>query len=84
MTPVLALPGITPAAFNSRLTQPLFTELANLLQNALFASEQMGLRSLKAVNSKTIVIEFHKIFFTFQSAHEQHYDSTLRAFRIHE
>jgi hypothetical protein len=45
MTPALALPGITPAAFNSGLTQPLFTELANLLQNALFATEQMGLRS---------------------------------------
>ena len=39
--PALARPGIAPAAFNSRLTQPLFTELANLLENALFATEQM-------------------------------------------
>jgi hypothetical protein len=84
MTPALAPPGITPAAFNSWLTQPLFTELANLPQNALFATEQMGLRSPRAANSKTIVIEFRKIFFTFQSAHDKHYDSTLRAFRIHE
>jgi hypothetical protein len=44
-TTALACPGITPAAFNSRLTQPLFTELANLLQNALFATDQMRLRS---------------------------------------
>jgi hypothetical protein len=44
-TTALACPGIAPAAFNSRLTQPLFTELASLLQNALFATDQMRLRS---------------------------------------
>jgi hypothetical protein len=45
LIPTLARPGITPAAFNSGLTQPLFTELANLLQNALFATDDMRLRS---------------------------------------
>src|SRR6476469_6747890 len=45
LIPTLARPGIAPAAFNSWLMHPLFTELANLLQNALFATEQMGLRS---------------------------------------
>jgi hypothetical protein len=40
----VARAGITPALFNSWLTQPLFTELANLLQNALFATGQIGLR----------------------------------------
>jgi hypothetical protein len=45
LSPALARPGIAPAAFNSGLTQPLFTELANLLQNALFATDQMRLRS---------------------------------------
>ena len=38
----------------------------------------------RAANSKTIVIKFRKIFFTVQSAHDKHCDSTLRAFRIHE
>jgi hypothetical protein len=32
LIPALVRPGIAPAAFNSGLTQPLFTELANLLQ----------------------------------------------------
>ncbi len=32
LIPALARAEITPAVFNSRLTQPLFTELANLLQ----------------------------------------------------
>jgi len=41
----LARTGLTPALFNSGLTQPLFTELANLLQNALFATGQLRLRS---------------------------------------
>jgi hypothetical protein len=45
LTTALTCPGIAPAAFNSGLTQPLFTELANLLQNALFATDQMRLRS---------------------------------------
>jgi hypothetical protein len=30
LIPALARPGIAPAAFNSELMQPLFTELANL------------------------------------------------------
>src|SRR5947207_14318271 len=42
LTPPLARPGIAPAAFNSRLTQPLFTELANLLQNTRRATELPG------------------------------------------
>src|SRR5206468_5857178 len=32
--------AIDPFVFSSRLTQPLFTRLANLLQNTLFASAQ--------------------------------------------
>jgi hypothetical protein len=43
VTPALPRAGIARAAFNSGLTQPLFTELANLLQIVLFASEQMEL-----------------------------------------
>ena len=38
----MARPGIAPAAFNSGLMQPLFTELANLPQNTRCASEPLG------------------------------------------
>src|SRR6202030_3172866 len=40
--PVAARPGIHPAAFSSGLTQPLFTELPNLRQNALDANCSSG------------------------------------------
>jgi hypothetical protein len=83
VTPTPARPGVAPAAFNSRLMQPLFTELANLLQNALFATGQM-IAIPKAANSTTIVIEFCEIFFTVPICPSQHYNATLRAFRIHE
>src|SRR5436305_7037636 len=39
LTPAVAL-GEIPAVFNSRLMQPLFTKMANLLQNTGQASEQ--------------------------------------------
>ena len=48
MSPALARFELVPAAFNSALTQPLFTELANLLQNALFATGQIELQSTEA------------------------------------
>src|SRR5437868_11592398 len=65
--PALLWPGaLTPPAarrkfgtvvFNSWLTQPLFTSLANLLQNVVRASKQ--------ANSKTIVTEFSRDFLYF-------------------
>ena len=38
----------------------------------------------RAANSKTIVSNFARFSLRFQSAHDKHYDFTLRAFRIHE
>ena len=46
MPPALARTGIAPALFNSWLTQPLFTELANLLQIVRFATEQIYVSNL--------------------------------------
>src|SRR6476469_7162550 len=63
LIPALVRPGIIPAAFNSVLTQPLVTEFANLLQNALFATDQMRVRS-QSREFPTIVY-FRKIFLTF-------------------
>src|ERR1043166_3941221 len=40
LTLAVARGEIGPIVFNSRLTQPLFTRLPNLLQNTLCASEQ--------------------------------------------
>jgi hypothetical protein len=59
---VLARPGVAPALFNSRLTQPLFTELANLLQNALFATEQIGFAIPALQIPKRSVSKFRKFF----------------------
>jgi hypothetical protein len=77
-------PGIAPAAFNSRLTHPLFTELANLLQNALFATGQMGLQSPELRIPKQSLSNFARFSLRFQSVHGKYCDSILRAFRIHE
>ena len=63
LTTALACPGITPAAFNSGLTQPLFTELANLLQNGLFATDQMPLRSAESRIRKQSVSNFADLLY---------------------
>src|SRR6476660_7012953 len=84
LTPALICPGIAPAAFNSGLTQPLFTELANLLQNALFATDRIRLRSAEVRIPKQ----------SYQISQDFPYVSnvpmtnitvfTLRPFRVHE
>jgi hypothetical protein len=84
LTPALAGRGITPALFNSRLTQPLFTELANLLQNAVFATEQMRLRFPERQIPKQSLSNFERFSLPFQSARGKHFDSGLRVSRIHE
>jgi len=90
--PVLLKPGTliaavapreTPMVFNSRLMQPLFTRMANLLQNALRANEQMQFRSHSA-NSKTIVTEFSQDFLCFSNLLMTNTTIPLCAFRIHE
>jgi hypothetical protein len=52
--------------FNSRLTQPLFTRLANLLQNALCATEHMRLQSqgheFQNNRYQVFVIDIHGCF----------------------
>jgi hypothetical protein len=84
VTPALPRAGIARAAFNSGLTQPLFTELANLLQNALFATGQMGLQSPELRIPKQSLSNFARFSLRRQSVHGKYCDSILRAFRIHE
>jgi hypothetical protein len=41
-----------PADFNSRLAQPLFTDLANLLQNTRRATERLGTAEFRTQPSR--------------------------------
>ena len=56
LTPALASLGTTPAAFNSGLTQPLFTELANLPQNTRCASEQLGTAEFRNNRHESVAV----------------------------
>jgi hypothetical protein len=64
--------------FNSRLMQPLFTRLANLLQNVPGATEHMRLQSQSHEFQNNRYRVFARFSLLFQSADDKHYDSTLR------
>jgi hypothetical protein len=68
--------------FNSRLMQPLFTRLANLLQNALCATEQM--RSPEARIPKLSLPSFSQDFLYFSNLLMTNMTIPLCGFRIHE